>query len=194
MGPGPEPLERDAFVASAVPEITVVADECCVPRDGAPLGAHLDEIARFYACLPEWGKWGAWIDPANTDDAKALTDRGLVLDSTPRVDGGRARATSHSGTNSEVESASVAGVGAVNDVAYNLSGGMIASRSARSPQTRCVRYGIRVEGELASVAMIVDVGRRRVRDDGRHAPAPPWQAPRLEAPRPSAPRGESNAT
>src|SRR4051812_27637223 len=73
---GPEPLERDSFVASAVPEIQSSLINAACPCDGAPLAPHLDEIADFYERTP---KWGAWIDPGNTDDAKALEHRGLVL-------------------------------------------------------------------------------------------------------------------
>ena len=52
MGPAPAPLERDAFVASAVPKIPSSLINAACPRDDAPLAPHLDEIARFYANTP----------------------------------------------------------------------------------------------------------------------------------------------
>ena len=54
-GPAPALLERDAFVASAVPGIPSSLINAACPRDDAPLAPHLDEIARFYADMPEVG-------------------------------------------------------------------------------------------------------------------------------------------
>ena len=79
-GPGARLAEQPAYVASAVPSIASSLINCAVPKDGAPLAPHLDDIERFFAQSP---KWGAWIDPAATSDAEALTRRGLVLDSSP---------------------------------------------------------------------------------------------------------------
>ena len=155
-GPGPAPLERDAFVASAVPEIPSSLINAACPRDGAALKPHLDEIAGFYEHTP---KWGAWIDPENDDDAQALIDRGLVLDSRPvlmaaPLDTIEAPAPAH---DLHVEAASMAEVGAVNDVAYGNPAGVIAAALGGFPATDVRGYGLRVEGELASVASIVDV-------------------------------------
>ena len=79
-GPDARLAEQPDYVASAVPPIASSLINCAVPRDGAPLAPHLDELEQFFAESP---KWGAWIDPAATNDAEALTQRGLVLDSTP---------------------------------------------------------------------------------------------------------------
>src|SRR4051794_4112009 len=78
-GPDAELLERDAFVASRVPATHSSLISAAVPRENG-IAEHLDEIERFYDGQP---KWGVWIDPARTEDADALTARGLVLDSTP---------------------------------------------------------------------------------------------------------------
>ena len=153
-GPGPAPLERDAFVASAVPKIPSSLINAACPRGGAPLAPHLDEIADFYAQVP---KWGAWIDPGNDADAKALTDRGLVLDSRPVLMAAPLDAIEASAQNLVVERAGMAEVGAVNDVAYGNPTGVIAAALGAFPATEVRGYGIRADGELASVASIVDV-------------------------------------
>ena len=78
-GPDAELLEHDAFVASRVPATHSSLINAAVPLEDG-IAEHIDEIERFYDGQP---KWGVWIDPARTEDAEALTARGLVLDSTP---------------------------------------------------------------------------------------------------------------
>lgn len=153
-GPGPAPLERDAFVASAVPKIPSSLINAACPRDDAPLEPHLDEIAGFYRQTP---KWGAWIDPSNTTDAQALIDRGLVLDSRPVLMAAPLDAIERPAHDLEVERASMAEVGEVNDRAYGSPAGVIASALEKIPPAEIRGYGIRVDGELASVASVVDV-------------------------------------
>jgi ribosomal protein S18 acetylase RimI-like enzyme len=153
-GPGPAPLERDAFVASAVPKIPSSLINAACPRDGAPLASHLDEIADYYARGP---KWGAWIDPGNVADAKALTDRGLVLDSRPVLMAAELDAIEAPAEDLIVEPADMAGVGEVNDVAYGNPAGVIAAALGGFPAADVRGYGIRVDGELASVASVIDV-------------------------------------
>ena len=51
----------------------------------------------------------------------------------------------------------MAEVGEVNDVAYGNPAGVIAAALGEFPATDVRGYGIRVDGELASVASIVDV-------------------------------------
>ena len=155
-GPGPAPLERDAFVASAVPEIPSSLINAACPRDGAALKPHLDEIARFYAHTP---KWGAWIDPENDDDAKALAGRGLVLDSRPVLMAAPLDAIEAPARDLDPEAATMAEVGAVNDVAYGNPAGVIAAALGGFPATDVRGYGIRVDGELASAASVIDVDR-----------------------------------
>jgi ribosomal protein S18 acetylase RimI-like enzyme len=153
-GPGAAPLERDAFVASAVPTIPSSLINAACPRDDAPLKPHLDEISHFYADVP---KWGAWIDRDNTDDAKALTDRGLVLDSRPVLMAAPLDAIEHATNGLATERATMAEVGEVNDRAYGSPAGVIASALGDIPAAEIRGYGIRVDGEIASVASIIDV-------------------------------------
>jgi len=153
-GPGPAPLERDAFVASAVPEIPSSLINAACPRDGAALKPHLDEIAGFYEHTP---KWGAWIDPGNDDDAQALIDRGLVLDSRPVLMAAPLDAIEGPAEDVHTQTATMAEVGEVNDVAYGNPAGVIAAALGGFPAIDVRGYGIRVEGELASVVSIVDV-------------------------------------
>ena len=152
-GPRPALLERDAFVASAVPRIPSSLINAACPRDDAPLKPHLDEIAGFYRHTP---KWGVWIDPRNDEDAAALKGHGLVLDSRPVL-----MATPLDGvelpSNGEVETASMAEVGAVNDNAYGSPAGVIALALGDIHAADIRGYGIRIDGELASVASIIDV-------------------------------------
>ena len=152
-GPAPALLERDAFVASAVPGIPSSLINAACPLDDAPLAPHLDEIARFYADIP---KWGAWIDPGNTQDAEALIERGLVLDSRPVLMATPLDAVELP-SNGEIEPATMAEVGAVNDRAYGSPAGVIALALGDIHAADIRGYGIRVDGELASVAGIIDV-------------------------------------
>jgi ribosomal protein S18 acetylase RimI-like enzyme len=153
-GPGPAPLERDAFVASAVPKIPSSLINAACPRDGAALEPHLDEIAGFYDKTP---KWGAWIDPRNAKDAEALKQRGLVLDSRPLLMAAPLDAIEVPAPGTIIEPATMAEIGHVNDVAYSNPPGVIAATLSELPATEVRGYGIRVEGELASVASVIDV-------------------------------------
>jgi GNAT superfamily N-acetyltransferase len=153
-GPGPALLERDAFVASAVPKIPSSLINAACPRDGAALEPHLDEIAGFYDKTP---KWGAWIDPGNAEDAEALKQRGLVLDSRPLLMAAPLDAIEAPSPGTTIEPATMADVGQVNDVAYSNPPGVIAAALRELPATEVRGYGIRVDGELASVASVIDV-------------------------------------
>jgi ribosomal protein S18 acetylase RimI-like enzyme len=152
-GPGPPPLERDAFVASAVPKIPSSLVNAACPRDGAPLQPHLDEISRFYDRVP---KWGAWIDPENDDDADALKVRGLVLDSRPLLMAAPLDAI-EAAPHITIKRATMAEVGEVNDVAYSNPPVVIAAALGEFPAAEVHGYGLRVDGELASVASVIDV-------------------------------------
>ena len=79
-GPAARLAEQPDYVASAVPSIASSLINCAVPRNGAPLAPHLDDLERFFAHSP---KWGAWIDPARHRRRRGPEQRGLVLDSTP---------------------------------------------------------------------------------------------------------------
>ena len=151
--PPPALLERDAFVASAVPKIPSSLINAACPRDDAPLKPHLEEIAGFYRDTP---KWGAWIDPGNDEDAAALKERGLVLDSRPVLMAAPLDAVELP-TNGKVEAATMAEVGETNDRAYGSAAGVIALALGDIHEADIRGYGLRVDGELASVASIIDV-------------------------------------
>jgi GNAT superfamily N-acetyltransferase len=152
---GPAPLEHHEYVASAVPDVVASLINAAVPRDGASLAPHLDDIARFYAKVP---KWGAWIDPSNTEDAAALADRGLVLDSLPVLMAAELDAIEPPENEVAVRTVSMHELGAVNDVAYENRPGTIADAIGRFPADEIHAYGIRENGELASVALLIYVG------------------------------------
>jgi ribosomal protein S18 acetylase RimI-like enzyme len=153
-GPGPEPLERDAFVASSLPEVPASLVNAAVPLDGAPLAPHLTEIARFYDQTP---KWGAWIDPASTEDADALTSRGLVLDSWPVLMAAALDKIAPPDLQTSTEQPSMAEVGAVNDAAYGNPPGVIESAMAAFPTHAAHAYTTKIDEQPASVALIIDV-------------------------------------
>ena len=181
-------LETDSFVASSVPGIPSSLMNAATPVDGSALAPHLDEIERFYAATP---KWGAWIDPSSTEDVAALAGRGLVLDSNPVLMAAELDAIDAPDDDARVERVEMHDVGAVNDAAYGYPKPVLAPTLGTFPAGELHPYGIRAPGR-ARVRRAPDRrGHRRLRDHGRHPPAPPRQAPRLEAPRAGPARGEA---
>lgn len=151
-GPDASLLERGPFVASAVPSVAASLINAAVPLDGAPLAPHLDELAAFYADAP---KWGAWIDPASTAEAEALTRAGLVLDSTPVLMATELHATRP--PDPDVVTPSLEEVGQVNDAAYDTPQPHIARTLAAFPPDAFHAYGLAQDGTLACVLLILDV-------------------------------------
>ena len=146
-------LEHPAFVASSVPASFSSLVNAAAPIDGAPLAPHLDAIRAFFADTP---KWGAWIDPAATADAEALEQQGLVLDSTPVLMAAELDATERT-PSPRVEPTTMDELGAVNDAAYGIPPGTMATALAGIPSTEVHAYGIREDGTTAAVAVILDV-------------------------------------
>ena len=153
-GPDARLLERPDFVASAVPASTSSLINAAAPIDDASLAPHLDEIAAFFADIP---KWGVWIDPAAIADVDALTTKGLVLDSTPVLMAATLDAVARR-EDARVEATSMDELGGVNDAAYGLPPGTIAPGVAGFPPAEVRAYGIRDGGEVASGALLYDVG------------------------------------
>jgi GNAT superfamily N-acetyltransferase len=145
LGSAGELLQHDAFVASRVPSANSSLINAAVPN--ADLAPHLDEIERFYADVP---KWGVWLDPA--DDPTPVTDRGLVLDSTPVLMAAPI-ADVERAEDPRVERVSMDLVGAVNDAAYGIPPGTIGGALGAIPADEVHAYAI---GD-ASVAVIQDV-------------------------------------
>jgi len=154
-GPGARLTETPAYVASAVPEIPSSLINAAVPRGGAPLHPRLDEIADHFASSP---KWGAWVDPDATEDADALQARGLVLDSTPVLMAAPLDDIAGLGEATPAHRATAEDVGIVNDLAYDSTEPTIARAVHAFPADALHAYGLSVEDEVASVAMIVDAG------------------------------------
>jgi ribosomal protein S18 acetylase RimI-like enzyme len=148
--------DNQRFVASAVPDVPSSLINAAVPRGGAPLAPHLDEIEDFYAGSR---KWGAWLDPAATDDAEALRARGLVLDSTPVLMAAALDDIAALGDAPAAHQVTMEEVGTVNDLAYGNPQPVITRTLNSFPADAMHAYGIRVADEIASVAMIVDTGR-----------------------------------
>ena len=154
-GPGARLAEQPAYVASAVPSIAASLINCAVPKDQAPLAPHLDELEQFFAESP---KWGAWLDPAATDDAEALTQRGLVLDSTPVLMAAALDDIAGLGEATNAQTTTMEQVGAVNDLAYGYAQPVIAAAVGGFAADAIHAYGLGAGDELASVAMVVDAG------------------------------------
>jgi len=152
-GPDARLLERPDFVASAVPASTSSLINAAAPVDGASLAPHLDEIAAFFADIP---KWGVWIDPAATADADALTTKGLVLDSTPVLMAATLDAVARRDA-PRVEAISMDELGVVNDAAYGIPPGTLATALAGFPPAEVRAYGIRDGSDVVSGAVLYDV-------------------------------------
>lgn len=153
-GPDARLLERPDFVASAVPASFSSLVNAAAPIDGAALAPHLDQIAAFYADIP---KWGAWIDPAATTEARALEANGLVLDSTPVLMAASLDSIERR-RDTTVERVTMDELGVVNDAAYGIPRGTIGTALAGFPPAQVRAYGIRDGGEVASGAVLYDVG------------------------------------
>jgi hypothetical protein len=143
-------LERQDFVASSVPVSNSSLINAVVPGLDAAVAPHLKEIVRFYEDIP---KWGVWIDPANTADATALEDRGLVLDSTPVLMAAPIDTVERT-PDPRVERVTLEEVGVVNDAAYGIPKGTLGSAIAGIRPGDVRAYGIREGGEVASVVVI----------------------------------------
>ena len=154
-GPEANLTEHEHYVASAVPSIPSSLINSAVPKNHALLTPHLDEIEGFFADSP---KWGAWLDPDATQDAEALKQRGLVLDSTPVLMAAALDDISGLGEATHAQLTSMEEVGAVNDLAYGYSQPVIARAVGAFPADALYPYGLSVDDQLASVAMIVDAG------------------------------------
>jgi GNAT superfamily N-acetyltransferase len=146
-------METDRFVASSVPGIPSSLMNAATPVDGSALAPHLDEIERFYAAA---AKWGAWIDPSASEDVAALAGRGLVLDSNPVLMAAGLDAIDAPHDGSRVERVEMHDVGAVNDAAYGYPRPVLAPALATFPPDALHAYGIRVNDELASAALLID--------------------------------------
>lgn len=147
--------EHEHYVASAVPSIPSSLINAAVPKHDAALAPHLDAIEAFFADSP---KWGAWLDPNATQDAEALHVRGLVLDSTPVLMAAALDDIAGLGDAPPAHPATMEEVGAVNDLAYGYPQPVITRAVSAFPDDALHAYGIRVDGEIASVAMVVDAG------------------------------------
>lgn len=149
--PDAELLEHDDFVASRVPATHASIVNAVAPtRSIAP---HLDEIERFY---DGQDKWGVWLDPANTEDARAVQERGLVLDSTPLLMAAPIEATTR-GPDRQVGHVSLDEAGVVNDAAYDLPAGTISGPLSSFPSSELHAYGMRELKEAMSVGLVFDV-------------------------------------
>lgn len=154
-GPEGRLTRQPDYVASAVPSIPSSLINAAVPIRGAPLAPHLDDLQPFFARSL---KWGAWIDPRATQDAEALRARGLVLDSTPVLMAAALDDIAGLGAAPPVRRAAMEEVGVVNDLAYGYPQPVIARAVRAFPADALHAYGISVEDELASAAMVVDAG------------------------------------
>jgi GNAT superfamily N-acetyltransferase len=149
--PDAELLERDGYVASRVPGSAASIANAVAPA--GPVAPHLDEIERFYSGTP---KWGVWIDPDRAEDAEAIKQRGLVLDSTPALMAAPIADIAH-GPDRQVGHVSLDEAGVVNDAAYDLPAGTISGPLSCFPSTELHAYGIRELKEAMSVGLIYDV-------------------------------------
>jgi GNAT superfamily N-acetyltransferase len=153
--PDAQLLEHPDFVASAVPASFSSLVNAAVPIDGAALAPHLDHIADLYA-RARIAKWGVWIDPAASAEAEALQKYGLVLDSTPGLMAAELAAIERT-QDPRVDTVTLEELGAVNDAAYGIPPGTIATALAGIPPTAVHACGVRDGDAPTAVAVVQDV-------------------------------------
>jgi ribosomal protein S18 acetylase RimI-like enzyme len=149
LGTDDDVIEHDDYVASRSPASRSSLINAVVPS--GDLTPHLDDVERFYRGVR---KWGVWLDPA--DDPSPLTDRGLVLDSTPVLMGAYLDDVAHE-PERRVNRVSLDEVGVVNDAAYDLPAGTIADALVCVSASDVHAYGIQELKEAVSVAILKDV-------------------------------------
>jgi ribosomal protein S18 acetylase RimI-like enzyme len=152
--PGGALADTPHYVASAAPGASSSLMNAAVPLDGASVIPHLDDVARFYAEVP---KWGVWIDPRAAEDADALQQRGLVLDSTPVLMAAELRAIAEPERPPRAERVEMAVAGAVNDAASGLTQEVLKEALGAIPADAVHAYGTRVDDDVACVLVIQDV-------------------------------------
>jgi ribosomal protein S18 acetylase RimI-like enzyme len=169
-------FERDGVVASVVPGVlasilnaAIAVEPRAQSADATAAVAHVYEDAR----IP---KWGIWIDGDDTDTAETLERQGLVLDSTPVLMGAELKniAEAEDPDSPAIVAVSLGDVGRVNDLAYGFDEPRIAPILAGFPpnepgeqldpsdpsgkQAFLHAYGAQIDDEIASVAIVHDVG------------------------------------
>lgn len=163
--PGATLHERDEVVASVVPGVQASILNAAIAQKPEPQSANATAaIARLYEDS-DVAKWGVWIDADDNETAATLEGQGLVLDSTPVLMGAElANITEPDDQDPPtIITAGLADLGRINDLAYGYSepriGPVLAGFPPGGPETTFHTYGAHTDdGEIASVAMIHDVG------------------------------------
>jgi GNAT superfamily N-acetyltransferase len=152
-GPDADLLEHPDFVASLVPVSSGSLINAVAPFPGARVAPHIGVIADFYAQRP---KWGVWLDPEQTEDARVLQDHGLVLDSNPVLMAAPLAAIEEPDGSPAVQRITTAEIGEVNEAAYGNPPGVLTQALAPIPTDEVHAYGIRADDTIVSVAIIYD--------------------------------------
>ena len=146
-------IEQEEMVGSAVPSVDSSLINVALSRDPHERPHELASIRRQFA---EAGasKWGVWVAGGDEAGAKAATDAGLHLDSTPAAMVAQLAAIEADPT----ERVAYATIGEVNDAAYGLPTPKLGPPIAGLPDT-VHTYGVRAsDGEIGAVAMAYDHG------------------------------------
>ena len=148
--------ERDGVVASVVPGVASSFINAAVLRDHADHPAAIARLSELYADAGI-AKWGVWTDPTNHQAADALTHAGLVLDSTPVLMVADLAAIDLGDPAEPSQPIHLEDVGRINDIAYDHPP-QFARVLAGAPPPGTYATGLRRDGELAAVAVVLDVG------------------------------------
>ena len=153
-GPDSRLLEHADFVASLVPVSSGSLINAVAPRPGARVAPHIHAIRDFYA---KRRKWGVWLDPEQSEDAQALRDHGLVLDSIPVLMAAPLADVEEPDDSAPIERITTAVVGEVNEAAYGNPPGVLTEALTPLPTDEVHAYGIRADDTIVSVALIYDL-------------------------------------
>lgn len=148
--------EQDGVVASVVPGVQSSFFNAAVLREHPDYPGALERVAQLYSQAGE-AKWGVWTDPANDGAAAALSQAGLVLDSSPVLMAAELSDVDLSPPAEPAHPVDLEALGAVNDIAYDHP--PQAERAfAGPPPPGTYATGVHRDGELAAVTMVLDVG------------------------------------
>jgi ribosomal protein S18 acetylase RimI-like enzyme len=144
-------LERDGLVASIVPsapESPTLNAAVAIDPDAAP--QNLDELADRYRNA-KVRRWGIWTDGRASVAAQALADRGMVM--TTASPGMGAALDELPIEDADLETADLATVGRVNDLAYGNYDGRLERTLTPLPNGVLNGYKVELDGSPAAVAL-----------------------------------------
>jgi ribosomal protein S18 acetylase RimI-like enzyme len=144
-------LERDGLVASIVPSAPESPTlNAAVAIDPEAAAQNLDALADRYR-KAKVRRWGIWTDGGASLAAQALADRGMVM--TTASPGMGAALDGLPIEDADLETADLATVGRVNDLAYGNYDGRLERTLTPLPNGVLKGYKVDLDGSPAAVAL-----------------------------------------